>query len=118
MYGLSKDVDLGFMCGKILLQVCVGVNEIILNFDEDMSITVTANYSQIKKTGEKNDFNACPDGAIMLVGLLHRAIKDARGSPDGTLQMVFDNGESIVLYDNSQKYESYVIKYKGKQIVV
>ena len=39
MYGLAEDADLSFFKGAFLEQVCLGANQVILNFDQGVSIS-------------------------------------------------------------------------------
>jgi len=40
MFGLPSDFDASFLEGAMVLQVCIGLHEVILNFDGDISITI------------------------------------------------------------------------------
>jgi hypothetical protein len=39
MYGLSKDLDLNFLNGREVVQVAIGIYQIIFGFDEDVRIS-------------------------------------------------------------------------------
>jgi hypothetical protein len=45
MYRLPRETDLSFLLGAELLQVCVGMNEVILHFDREIRITVMADFA-------------------------------------------------------------------------
>jgi|SRR5271157_865564 len=118
MYGLPENTDLSFFTGKVLRQVCTGVNEVILHFDGDISLTIQTDIGH--RLGDvfaalyKLPIPATP----MLVRLLHCSIIRTGIKPPGTLILEFSNGEAIEIYDACSEYESYQITYNGKIIVV
>lgn len=40
MYGLPADINLEFLVGRELIQVAVGLHEIVLVFDDNVSISI------------------------------------------------------------------------------
>jgi hypothetical protein len=40
MYGLRSGADLDFLKGRTLFQTCFGPHDLVLNFDEDASISI------------------------------------------------------------------------------
>jgi hypothetical protein len=118
MYGLPRDTDLGFFKGKLLLQVCTGVNEVILRFDGDISLTIQTDIAH--RSGEvltalyKLSIPATP----MLLRLLHSSVIRTEIKAPGTLILEFSNGEAIEIYDTSSQYESYHITYDNRMIIV
>lgn len=118
MYRLPPDVDLSFLVNKTLIQVCFGGNDLVLNFAPNVSITVTSSVrvSGPSGTGERReDFREI---ANSLFRLLNSSISSAAGHPDGTLILTFTGEWLLEIYDDSDRYESYVIRYDGKTIVV
>ena len=118
MHGLPPDVDLLFLRGKTLLQVCFGVHDLILHFDGNVSVTVTSSISfGTTATGceRRQDFrNAAP----ALLKLLHASVTQAAGDDAGTLTIQFDDGSFLNIHDDSRHFESYVIKHDDRTIVV
>lgn len=117
MYGLDRNVDLSFFNGKTLLQACFGVHELILNFDDGLSITVTSSLGICDK---HDTLQICDDfrqAASSILAQLNRKVLSNKGEQNGTLTLFFEGGGIISLYDDSDKYESYVIKI-GKNIIV
>lgn len=117
MYGLSTDVDLSFFINKLLLQVCIGNNEAILHFDNDVSITIHTDISHRHGTVETALYKSIPSSAAMLVAFIHESVQATAVEPPGTLVLTFSNQESIVLYDISDQYESYEI-YSGTTSII
>ena len=118
MYGLSENTDLSFLRGKQLLQVCIGYNEVIMNFDRDLSITAQTDIghksAKLPGTIYKTSIAVTP----VLVGFLHESVANVSVAPPGTLVLEFSNGETLEIHDTSSQYESYTINYEGKIIVV
>jgi hypothetical protein len=117
MYGLEQNVDLGFFIGRTLLQACFGVHDLILNFDEDVCVTVTSSLGISDNNGQLRICDDFRQAASVILAQLNRTVLTVNGEPNGTLTLVFDGGERLAFYDDSDKYESYVIQF-GKRIVV
>lgn len=49
--------------------------------------------------------------AASVVSLIGARVLTAKGVPDGTLTLTFSNNETLVLYDDSDHYESYTIRH-------
>jgi hypothetical protein len=116
MYGLPRGIDLSFFQQKSLLQVCFGLHDLILNFD-DVSVTVTSSIGISDSATTQNCENFL-QAAGPLTALLERRVTSASGDTAGTLKLDFDNDKSLFIYDDSRKYESYTIRYADKLIVV
>jgi uncharacterized protein DUF6188 len=120
MHGLSKDVDLNFLNGRQVEQVAIGVYEIIFGFDEDVKITA---YSQISYFDGQEEWIWKPEpGAAQIaartVSLLGATIQSFEGQENGTLSLMFSNGQRLTILDSSKEYESYDITRHGSTIVV
>jgi len=111
MYGLPSDLDLSFLVGATLLQVCIGANEVILRFDRDASITIESRFSVCDLNGHTIVFDDAPSSAACLAELLSDSITDVLGCPDGTLRLSFAEGGFLEVYDSSNDYESYQIQH-------
>ena len=118
MYGLPPDIDLSFFHNRTLEQVCIGAADLILHFDEGVSLTVTSSIGWVGPHGARNTYEDFPQAASAVAGLLSDVVVLARGNPEGTLTLEFRKGAKLEFYDDSKQYESYVIKSKGKEIVV
>ena len=118
MYGLPKNLDLGFLLGKALQQICVGSHEVILKFDDDLEVTVTSECDYKSKTGQFTRVKEYPASASMICRLLGFSIVKAEGTEDGTLTLRFSNEDTLIIYDDSKQYESYQINYHEHLIVV
>jgi hypothetical protein len=118
MYGLPDSTDLSFIKDKSLLQVCIGFNEVILNFDGNVSITAQTDFAHTLNGEITAVYKAPIPSASMLVRFLHQSVTRVSIQPPGTLILDFSNNEGLAIYDTSSEYESYQINHNGKIIVV
>jgi hypothetical protein len=120
MYGLNKDIDLSFLNGRQVEQVAIGTYQIIFGFDQDVKIST---YVQFKYFDGQEEFIWTPaPGAAQIaaraVALLGATIEGFQGHENGTLKLIFSNGQHLTILDSSQEYESYDITLPGRTIVV
>ena len=118
MYGLPGNTDLSFLRDKSLLQVCIGFNEIILNFGENISITAHTDITHFSHGNTVALYSNSVAMAPMLVRFLHQKVDRTSIQAPGTLILHFSNNESLKIHDNSSQFESYQISHDGKVIVV
>lgn len=122
-----KKVDLTIFENQTLFQICIGINEIILNFEgknfENLSITVEGTIgisSPNPRNQGSNDvqvFENLPSAAMVARDFLNESISKSEYE-DGFLILHFQSGGRIEFYNDSKKFESYSIKYKGDRIVI
>jgi Family of unknown function (DUF6188) len=120
MYGLKKDINLSFLNGREVIQVAIGVYQIQFGFDEDVTIYV---HSQFGYFDGQDEWIWKPEpGAARIaartIALLGARIESFQGNEDGTLKIIFSNGQRLTIFDNSKEYESYDITRPGETIVV
>ncbi len=118
MHGLSRNVNLAFFNGKTLLQACFGVHDLILNFDGDVSLTVTSSVGCMALDGRIQQYDNFRQVAPVVLAMLNQTILSAEGDEAGTLMLRFHGGGMLAVYDDSKEYESYTIKNGGHMIVV
>ena len=117
MFGLPKDLNLAFFEGKVLLQACFGANDLILNFDGDVSLTVLSSVSCKSSSGIIQQYDDFRQVAPLVMALLNCTVLSAEGDEAGTLTLWFDGGGTLAIHDDSNEYESYTIK-NGEQMIV
>jgi hypothetical protein len=110
MFPLSKDIDLSFFRNKLLLQVCVGKNEVILNFDGDVKLTILSTFRVSSDASGEVEYDESAAGGARLLSLLHDTARLATPTADGGLQLAFESGTVLVLLDTSKQYESFWIE--------
>lgn len=120
MYGLRKGIDLSFLNARELVQVAIGTYQIQFGFDEDVTIYAECQFNYFDG---QNEWVWKPEpGAAQIaartVSLLGGTIQNFEGQENGTLTLMFSNGQRLTILDSSQEYESYQITRPGETIVV
>jgi hypothetical protein len=118
VYGLSADVDLSFLIGAVLIQVCVGENEVILNFDSEVSIMSAASVRYGGAGAMPETIDTAQGAGRALIGLLGQGVVSAEGSDDGTLRVLWSAGDRVEFLASWKEYESYTIRHGETLIVV
>jgi hypothetical protein len=117
MYGLPKDFDASFLVGLTLEMVCFNINQVYLHFSDHVMITIEGDLvHQISPSDDTSNISP-PIHESNLMQLLEHSVSNAFGDDEGTLTMVFDNGQTLKCLDTSPNYESYQIKH-GEHIII
>lgn len=117
MYGFPPDVDLSFLEGAVLVQVCVGENEIILNLEPNISIMATSTVL-VEREGQRDTCDDARTAGIALLPLLGASVVTVIGSADGTLDVSWSRGIRTRILDSWQDFESYTIRHGARVYVV
>ena len=117
MHGSLDNVDLSFLVGASLLQVCVGENELILHFDKEIGITVESTLMVRDAQGGAEEFTSTVPCAGSVAKLLGDSVTSVRGDSDGTLSLMFARGSCLEMYRTSSTWENYSISH-GKEVYV
>src|ERR1043166_1494475 len=119
MYGLDKSVDLKFLVGKELLQVCIGVYQVVLNFTAEISISIESSCRLVCEGERVFDLYANdPKSSKNLVCLLGLSIEDVLNEGRGEIRLFFSKINTLTLMDNNANTESYMIVAPSIGIVV
>jgi hypothetical protein len=118
MYKLPLDLDLGFFVCRVLVQVCVGLSDIIFNFDNGLSVTLTSSLGCQRPAGGFRRYKNLVRGSRDVMEFLNRTVTSAEDLSSGTLRLNFEGGGFVEFYDDSDHYESYVIQAGDRIIVV
>lgn len=118
MYGLKKDIDLSFFLGSELIQVCIGLHQLILNFSGDISIALECEFSHSSKGRALNKSSELPDSACSLITTLGCCVTDINNLGNGNLEIKLSNGDIIQIIDSNKDYESYWITTPTENIIV
>ncbi len=118
MYGLPKDFDGSVFIGKEIIQICFAVNQVSVQFEK---ITVTSEasfgYSLTKDRGAEKVYQI-PVRSSEIMELVGHAVTEVTVEGPGGLCLHFDNGHSLIFYDEMSNYESYHIYLSDKAIHV
>ncbi len=116
MNGLPPDFDASFIAGSTIIQICVGANEVILRFAEDIDIVIECDVDISMPTRSISTGSAA-EIATAFMGMLPQRVISARGSVSGDLTLVMDD-LALTIHDSSPEYESYQIRHGEDLIVV
>jgi hypothetical protein len=119
MYKLNKDanVTLGFLVGKEICQVCIGSNDVQLNWG-DGGISIWSKFS-FKPAGSRGDVigDGNPDDAKHLVGLLQASIISVACNDAGSLVLEFSKGDRLEIFED-EHYECFSISNGKSPLIV
>lgn len=119
MFGLPDDFDCDFLLGRILEQICINENTIYFHFDNRVFITVESAYAYVgSERGAGEQLSEIPTFDVNVLRLLGSSVREATGTSDGTLILMFETGQALKIFDTSRQYESYKIDFNDKTIVV
>ncbi|MEJ7623683.1 MAG: DUF6188 family protein [Pyrinomonadaceae bacterium] len=119
MYGLPDDFSTDFLLGRNLEQICINENQVYFHFDNQLFITVEGTYAYQNVESEAGELLIeVPRFDANVLQLLGSSVRKCASSPDGTLNLSFDNGQTLTMLDSSREFESYQIRYKDLIIIV
>lgn len=119
MYGLEVSADLSFLMGMELLQLCIGLYRISLNFTDQVVITIESTSRLVTPNTTATDIPCdSPELAGKLVCLLGASITEVINKGEGELRLIFSNGYSLQLFDEYENLESYMISSPDNTIIV
>jgi hypothetical protein len=110
--------ELNFLLGLPLSQVCMGANEVILNFDANVSITIEAMISFRDTSGNQVSYSNLRSAAPALVAQVSSSIDGLSMEENGTLSLRFGTGCTLLIHKGSDMFESYQVKRADEVYVV
>lgn len=120
MYGLKKEIDLGFLVGRELIQVGIGLYQIQFHFDEDVTVSVEAEFRYFDGQHEWS-WRQEPSShqiATRTVAMLGANITNLESNENGTLALIFSNGHRLTILDPFKEYEAYAITRPGQPDII
>jgi Family of unknown function (DUF6188) len=120
MYGLKKEIDLSFLVGRELIQVAIGLYQVQFHFDEDVAVSVEAEFRYFDGQDEWiwRQEPSSHQIAARTVTMLGASITSLERSENGTLALMFSNGHRLTVLDSFKEHESYDITRPGQTIIV
>jgi hypothetical protein len=118
MNGLAKNVDLSFLVGRELIQIAIGIHQVIFSFDEQVTISIEGEFSLKTNEGLTTWTPGAPRAACPAIDLLGTSIDSVDAREDGTLQLFLSDGSRLTILDANKEFESYQICRPGMTIVV
>jgi Family of unknown function (DUF6188) len=120
MYGLKKEIDLSFLTGRELIQVAIGSFQVQFHFDEDVAVSVEAEFRYFDGQDERiwRQEPSSAQVAARTVAILGARVTSFETNENGTLVLTFSNGHRLTIRDSFKEYESYDITRPGQTIIV
>ena len=109
MNGLPPDLDLQFLVGRQLEQLCLGEHHVRLSFDADVSVDIEGEFSLDEVR------HGVRDAHLMHV-LLGRSVAKAERVAPGDLALEVGS-HKLVVHDSNEAYESYALQ-SGTEVTV
>lgn len=115
MYGVPADLDLSFLRGAELIQVCLGQYQLQFHFHPVGSISVEGGWEMLDATGAVIDRrHDGPDRPpFQLHRLLGQPVVGSEVSAPDWFALRFVGGEVLRVFDDSPQYESFKIEPGG-----
>lgn len=112
MYGVPEDLDLRFLHGAELIQVCLGQYQVKLHFHPAGSISVEGGWELSDENGARLDgHHEGPDRPpYQLHRLLGRQVVTSEVSAPDWFSLRFASGEALKVFDDSEQFESFSIQ--------
>lgn len=117
LWPLSEDFDTGFLLNRELIQISIGVYQVIFAFAQNLTIAVEDRFVLHEPTGETTwkPCLGCEAGrAASLLG--HRTTRAVRNGSG--IQLWFDRGFSLEITPTDEPCESFQINDNGRMILV
>jgi hypothetical protein len=117
MYKLPLDFDGKFFIGKTLECISFAAYSVYFSFEDDITVTVESSLQHLVDS-EGGIKQSIPLSESRLMQLVGHAATQVLADADGTLEIIFDNGQSLKVFDDFANYESYAIKHGDIEIFV
>ena len=118
MYGLDKELNLQFLKGRELLQLCISLCQVIMKFSEELNISIECDLRITDENGKIVELFDISESSQYLFCLIGSDIVDAIKSGTGDLTLKFSNGYQLALIDSNESTESFTITTPEQEIIV
>jgi hypothetical protein len=118
VYGIPEGVDWSFMLGAKLNQVCIGLYQVTLALDGDISITIECEFEHVRPQPVPEAQAALSHRAKTLVESLGDEIIEVTRESQWTLAIRFAGSGTLKIHDSNVRYESFQIVSPKDEIIV
>ena len=119
MYKINKNISFDFLKGKMLQQICIGKYQMIFNFEDSVSVSIESKFTlKLSHDYYEQWESSSKNIPIRIFGLLDQKIVDVFVPNEMTLQLLFENGDEMMIYDSNNNYESFQVTHKTDTIIV
>jgi hypothetical protein len=111
VYGVPEDLDLQFLHGAEVIQVCLGLYQVQLMFHPEANISVEGEWILYAADGSELDRSrpSPRQEAFQLHRLLGQRVADTSVLPPSWIALRFESGDLLRIFDSSE-YESFSIQ--------
>jgi hypothetical protein len=117
MYGLKNTIDLSFLLRASVSQIVVSLSALSIDFDKAVRLTIFSSFAVGLPGQPMSKFNGSTEDAPALFPLIGDVISEAKATASGGLQVIFESGSVLEIFDDSEQYESFSIA-NGDQLIV
>lgn len=113
MYGVPANLDLAFLHGSQLTQLCLGSFQIQLHFSPIGSISIEGSWELTDATGQLLDRASSDETSHppqQLHHLLGHRVTGSQVAAPHWFSLEFDGGETLRIFDDSTEFESFSIQ--------
>lgn len=120
MYGVSADIALKPLIGQEVIQVCLGSGQIQIHFHKQTAIHIESRWELRDHAGglvdEALDNSQTPSNSdtYRIHRLLGATAIGFSVDPPKSFTVRFDTGLSLIVYDDSDHYESFHVFTHGQ----
>ena len=118
MYGVPDSAEWSFLVGREVLQICVGLHQVTLRFDGEVSMDIECEFDRSGPTVVPPSGTTLPSKAMGLVSLIGSKVVSVASENRTTLAIAFTNQETLKVHDSNQIYESFQVTSPDKEIIV
>ena len=115
---LNHNMDVQFLRGRELIQIAIGLYQVIFVFDDEITISVENHFRYIAFENSVEWLPGAKHIAGKTIELLGGLIEEICSLENGTLEIKFGNGHHLVFNAESTGFESYQITKRGEIIVI
>ena len=115
MYGVPADLDLAFLHGAELIQICIGLHQVQFHFHPIGSISVEGDWELQDAADVRIDgfHGGAERPPYQLHRLLGRRVNASEVSAPSWFSLRFDSGDLLRVFDDNPEYESFQIDPGG-----
>jgi hypothetical protein len=118
MHRLKASEDISFLVGVGVEQICVSTGAFTINGEGRVSIKMFGGFALAMPGRPLQRFEGRVEDAAALFPLLADRIGHAVATAEGGLQLKFQSGAVLIVFDEDDHYESFTIENDERLIVI
>jgi hypothetical protein len=118
MHGIPEHTDFSFMIGRELESLGVGLHSVSFAFDGDVHLTVEGAIEVVHGTEHANRYQSMRIAAVELLQFIGDRVVACAPISSRVLELTFERAPKLRLIDDDEHYESFVLGFGERTIVV